>query len=101
MIHFVLTSAIVSLAALPHSPEVNKISVVSCVQNPIVKHNINMVKNDNHISTLPSKYSHHTNTNYQFYSGHLLLYFFFLLIYLVLLFQVWLDYNLPRSRKDY
>jgi len=87
-----LTSAIVSFAAIPYSPEVNKSSVASYLANPVIKHDIYMVKNDNHILSLPSKCSHHTNNSYQFHSGQLLLYFFFLLICLILLFQVWLNY---------
>ena len=101
MIHVVLTSVVVLFAAIPYSPEVNTISAVSYVADPVVKTDVNVVESDNNISSEISKCNHHTNTDYQFHAGYLLLYLFYSLICLLLLFQVWIDYNLPRSKKDY
>ena len=101
MMHVVLTSVVVLFAAIPYSPEVNTISAVSYVADPVVKTDVNVVESDNNISSEISKCNHHTNTDYQFHPGHLLLYLFYSLICLLLLFQVWIDYNLSRSKKDY
>lgn len=101
MMRIVLTSVVILFAAIPYSPEVNASNPASYEQKPVVKTDTNMIKSDNHISSEISKCSHHTNTDYQFNSGHLLLYLFYSLICLLLLFQVWIDYNLSRSKKDY
>jgi len=91
--YIILTSVIVSFAAIPHTLEVSKSSSCDYVSNPVVE--------ENRVSTVSSKSSQQTNIKEQFNYGDLLLYFFFLLICLLLLFQVWIDYNLPRSKKDY
>lgn len=94
--YIILTSVIVSFAAIPCNLEVSENSLDSYVSNQAV--------GENRISTVSSKSSQQTNIKdirEQFNYGDLLLYFFFLLICLLLLFQVWIDYNLPTSKKDY
>lgn len=99
----VLTSAILSLAVIVYSPEANASSLPDYVSNAVTEQNINMVESDKHISTVSNICSQDTttDTNYQLISGHFLLYFFYFVICLVLLFQFWLDYNLPTRKKYY
>ena len=91
----VLTSAILSLAVIVYNPEANAGSLPHYVSNAVTEQNqnIDVVKGDCHIQD--------TNTNYQLTSGDFLLYFFFFFICLILLFQVWLDYNFSRTKKHY
>ncbi len=105
----VLTSAILSFAAVVYSSEVSASSIPYSASNGATKQNINMIEGDKrslsikalrHIS-VSSRCSHDANTNYQLTSGDFLIYFLFLLICLILLFQLWLDFNLPRPKKDY
>lgn len=91
--YIILTSVIVSFAAIPCNLEVSENSLNSYVFNQVVE--------ENRISTVSSTCSKQIKIKEQFNYGDLLLYFFFLLICLLLLFQVWIDYNLPRSKKDY
>ena len=74
----VLTSAILSLAAVVYSPEVNASSIPDYVSNSVTEQNINMAGSNRHISTSNkcSQDTTTTNTNYQLTSGDFLIYFF-------------------------
>ena len=104
----VFTSAILSLAAVLYSSQVNASYLPCYVSNAVNKQNVNMVKGDkqslmlseSHI-LMSSRCSHYINTNYQLTFGYFLFYISCFLICLLLLFQLWLDYNLPRTKKDY
>jgi hypothetical protein len=105
----VFTSAIFSLAAVLYSSQVNANNLPYYVSNAVTKQNINMVKGDKQSlmlsesphTSMSSRCSHNINTNYQLTIGYFLFYISCFLICLLLLFQLWLDYNLPRPKKHY
>ena len=105
----VLKSAILTFAALVYIPEVSASSVDSYASDSVIGQNINQIESDKRSlmpsalphTSIPRKCSHDTNTSYQLTSGDFLLYFLFTLIFLLLLFQVWLDYNFSRTKKHY
>lgn len=105
----VFTSAILSFAAVLYSSQVSACNLPYYVSNAVTSKNINMVKADKqslmlsespHIS-MSSKCSHSINTNYQLTFGYFLFYISCFLTCLLLLFQLWLDYNLSRTKKHY
>ncbi|MEO1432408.1 MAG: hypothetical protein AAFV71_25730 [Cyanobacteria bacterium J06633_8] len=105
----VLTSAILTFTALVYIPEVSASSINYYASDSVIERNINQVERDKpslmpealHNTSIPRKCSHDTNTSYQLTSGDFLLYFLFTLICLLLLFQVWLDYNFSGTKKHY
>lgn len=105
----VFTSAILSLAAVLYSSQVNATNLPYYVSNAVTKQNINMIKADKqslmlsespHIS-ISSRCSPDINTNYQLTFGYFLFYISCFLICLLLFFQLWLDYNLSITKKHY
>lgn len=105
----VLASVILSLPLVVYSPEADAINIPSNVSNAVTKQNIILIEDDNQSlkssalrhTSISSRCSNDINNhfNYQLTFGHFVVYFLFSLICLILLFELWLDYNLSRTKN--